>query len=104
MIGRRRSRCIHFISNRTRLILLHVSADRAAKVPQGRSDNSPAVLLLGVQSAENESRRDGRTEAIASAVPAGLDRLPPGPSVETLGYYRSSLRDGDHFEQEFACS
>src|SRR5260370_41673077 len=30
--------------------------------------------------------------------------MPPGPSVETLGYDRSSLRDGERFEHEFACS
>ncbi|PWU10594.1 MAG: hypothetical protein C5B50_25340 [Verrucomicrobia bacterium] len=62
-------------------------------VPQGTTENSPAIHRWVQGWMTNESRRDDRKH-VFSVVPNGTcAALRDKPSVETLGYYLPSLRD-----------
>src|SRR5436190_15912055 len=63
--------------------------------PAGTPENSPAIHRWGIASKRNESRQ-GRKRIAASPNaffrPSGAwASLHPQPTVETVGYYRSSL-------------
>src|SRR6476620_10030910 len=70
---------------------------QASPSPGGTFDNSPTFQRWERRPTRNKSRRDGsRRACTVSAVPSGLGPcLLWVPNVETLGYYRPSLRDDE---------
>src|SRR5438128_1773451 len=62
--------------------------------PEGILDNSPTFQRWVSELEAHKSRRGRLKPREPSAVPSGLIDVPgPFPNVETLGYYRMSLRD-----------
>ena len=62
--------------------------------PGGMDENSPVSPLRDWDRSPNTSKL-GTAEPVVSQLPLrDLSRTIPAPSVETLGYFRSSLRDG----------
>ena len=62
--------------------------------PKGTADNSPAFQRWARSGAYDRSRRDGRKGLCSRPSLRDIGRIfNPSPSLKTLGYSHSSLRD-----------